>query len=90
MAQPCMGVVIISVVAVIIVFLVILLTTSPQSYHRCPSGVVPCMGRSKLQQRYYDPKRKERKLWRRCYSAKSSPRTGRRTLVIGTGYINTS
>ena len=36
MAQPCMGVVIISVVAVIIVFLVILLTTSPQSYHRCP------------------------------------------------------
>ena len=34
MAQPCMGMVIISVVAVIIVFLVILLTTSPQSYHR--------------------------------------------------------
>ena len=41
MAQPCMGVVIISVVAVIIVFLVILLTTSPQSSHRCPGGVVP-------------------------------------------------
>ena len=40
MAQPCMGVVIISVVAVIIVFLVILLKTSPQSYHRCPGGVV--------------------------------------------------
>ena len=39
MAQPCMGVVIISVVAVIIVFLFILLTTSPQSYHRCPGGV---------------------------------------------------
>ena len=31
-----------------------------------------------------------RKLWRRCCSAKSSPRTGRRTLVIGTGYIHTS
>ena len=41
MAQPCMGVVIISAVAVIIVFLVILLTTSPQSSHRCPGGVVP-------------------------------------------------
>ena len=41
MAQPWMGVVIISVGAVIIVFLVILLTTSPQSYHRCPGGVVP-------------------------------------------------
>ena len=41
MAQPCMGVVIISVVAVIIVVLVILLTTSPQSYHRCPGGAVP-------------------------------------------------
>ena len=41
MAQPCMGVVIISVVAVIIAFLVILLTTSPQSYHRCLGGVVP-------------------------------------------------
>ena len=41
MAQPCMGVVIISVVAFIIVLLVILLTTSPQSYHRCPGGVVP-------------------------------------------------
>ena len=40
MAQPCMGVVIISVVAVIIVFLVILLTTSPQSSYRCPGGVV--------------------------------------------------
>ena len=41
MAQPCMGVVIISIVSVIIVFLVILLTTSPQSSHRCPGGVVP-------------------------------------------------
>ena len=41
MAQLCMGVVIISVVAVIIVFLAILLTTSPQSYHRCPGGAVP-------------------------------------------------
>ena len=41
MAQPCMGVVIISVVAVIIVVLVILLTMSPQSYHRCLGGVVP-------------------------------------------------
>ena len=41
MAQPCMGVVIISVVAVTIVVLVILLTTSPQSSHRCPGGVVP-------------------------------------------------
>ena len=40
-AQPCMGVVIISVVAVRIVFLVILLTTSPQSCHRCSGGVVP-------------------------------------------------
>ena len=38
MAQPYMGVVIISVVDVIIVFLVILLTTSPQSYHRCLGG----------------------------------------------------
>ena len=37
MAHPCMGVVIISVVTVIIV----LLTTSPQSSHRCPGGVVP-------------------------------------------------
>ena len=39
-AQPCMGVVIISVVAVIVVFLAILLTTSPQSYHRCPGAAV--------------------------------------------------
>ena len=29
-------------------------------------------------------------LWRCRCSAKSSPRTGRRTLVIGTGYIHTS
>ena len=36
-----MGVVIISVVAIIIVFLVILLTTSPQSYRRCPGGAAP-------------------------------------------------
>ena len=43
--------VIISVVAVIIVFLVILLTTSPQSSHRCPGGVVPWDARN------YDPKR---------------------------------
>ena len=41
MAQPCMGVVIISVVAVIIVFLAFLLTTSPQSYHRFSDAVVP-------------------------------------------------
>ena len=46
MAQPCMGVVIISVVAVIIVLLVISMTTSPQSYHRCPGGVVPWDARS--------------------------------------------
>ena len=53
MTQPCMGVVIISVIAVIIVFLVILLTTSPQSYHRCPSGVVPWDARNYSN----DPKR---------------------------------
>ena len=41
MAQPCMRLVIISVVAVIIEFLVIVLMTSPQSYHRCPGGAVP-------------------------------------------------
>ena len=41
MAQPCMGVVIISVVADIIVFLVILLTMSPKSYNRCQGAAVP-------------------------------------------------
>ena len=46
MAQPCMGMVIISVIAVIIVFLVILLTTSPQSYHQCTGGVVPLDARN--------------------------------------------
>ena len=47
MAQPCMGVVIISVVAVIIVFPIV---TPVSGWRRA-------MGRSKLQQRYYDPKR---------------------------------
>ena len=46
MAQPCVGVVILSVVAVIIFFLAILLTTSPQSYHLCPGGAVPCGARN--------------------------------------------
>ena len=41
MAQLCMGVVIITIVAVIIVFLNILLTTSPKSYSRCPGAAVP-------------------------------------------------
>ena len=87
MAQPCMGVVIISIVAVIIVFLVILLTMSPQSSHRCPGGVVPWDARNYSNDTTILTCRK---LWRRCCSAKSSARTGRRTLVIGTGHIHTS
>ena len=71
MAQPCMGVVIISVVAVIIVFLVILLTTSPQSSHRCPGGVVPWDARNYSNDTTILTCRK---LWRRCCSAKSSAR----------------
>ena len=41
MAQPCMGVVIITVVAIIISFLIILLTISPRSYNRCPGAAIP-------------------------------------------------
>ena len=48
-----MGVVIISVLAVLIVFLAILLTTSPSLV----SGWRRTMGRSKLHQRLYGPKR---------------------------------
>ena len=50
MTQPCVGVVIIRVVAVVIIFLAILLSASPQSYNRT-------MGRSKQQQQYYDHQR---------------------------------
>ena len=50
-----MGVVIISVVAVTLIFIATLLTTSSRSYR--PNRCSGAMGRSKLQQRYYDPKR---------------------------------
>ena len=85
MAKLCKGVVIITVVAVIIVFLAILPTTSPQSYHRCPGGAVQWDARTNSNDTTILTCRK---LWRRYCSAKSSPRTGRRTLVIGTGYTH--